>query len=140
MGSNALAFKEWATNESVCQSAPVEQLRNTRLGIDADDYVHSLLFASQQEPLLSALGGLPFSLHKRVDEDLLSFREAGIEPLFVFNGLDLACKDRASVLRESRKAESTLKGAWSVYDEGNGEEAVKAFGRLCEYRTSFLLS
>ena len=50
--------------------------------------------------------------------------------IFVFNGLGLPVKDRASVLRESRKAESTLKTAWSVYDAGNAEEAVKAFGKL----------
>ena len=133
MGSNALAFKDWASSEDCVASAPVDQLRNVHVGIDAEDYLHSLLVTGSREPLLPALGGLPFSLKKRVDDDLLGFRDAGIEPLFVFNGLDLACKDRASILRESRKASGILESAWSTYDEGKGEAAVSLFGKACKF-------
>lgn len=133
MATNALGFKEWANSESVSQSGSLDQLKDRRIGIDGDDYVNTLLFTNQQEPLLTALGGLPFSLHERVDNDLQNFQDAGIEPVFVFNGLDLACKDKASIIKESRKAESTLKQAWTIYDEGHGEQAVKAFGKLCKY-------
>lgn len=134
MSTNALGFKEWANAESISQSGSPEQLRGRRIGLDGDDYVHGLLYTNKREPLLTALGGLPFSLHKRVDQDLQHFEELGMEPVFVFNGLDLACKDKASVIRESRKAENTVKQAWSIYDEGHADESVKAFGKLCKCR------
>ena len=136
MGSNPLTFKEWAANEGIITSAALEQLRKARIGIDADDYLRTLLTASPpREPLLPALGGLPLSFYERIDEDLERFREAGIQPVFIFNGLDYACKDRTTILRESRKASSTLNEAWNVYGDGKGEEAVLAFGKACQYTT-----
>ena len=134
MATDGLAFKQWAVNENVALSSSIEQIRDSRLGIDGEDYVHSLLISTpNREPLLPALGGLPFTLHKRIDEDLQGFGEAGIDPIFVFNGLDLACRDRASVLRESRKAANILGDAWSTYDNAKGEEAVNMFGRACKF-------
>lgn len=133
MGSNALAFKEWAVNEGITASGPIEQLRNRTVGIDAEDYLQSLLTAGNREPLLPALGGLPFTLKTRVDQDLDAFAEAEVVPVFVFNGLDLACHDTASVLTESRKASTTLTDAWNIYDQGKGEEAVSMFSKACEY-------
>ncbi|KAK3703429.1 hypothetical protein LTR37_014419 [Vermiconidia calcicola] len=135
MGSNALAFKNWAVSENVVVTSPLEQFRDRRIGIDAEDYLHSLLFAGNREPLLPALGGQPFTLKKRVGEDLEGFRAAGIEPVFVFNGLDLACKDRISILNEGKKASTILNDAWNIYDQGKGEEAVNAFGRACIYKS-----
>ena len=134
MGSNALAFKNWAANENVITTTPVEQFRGRRIGIDADDYLQTLLVSGNREPLLPAHGGKPFTLTKRVDEDLESFRAAGIEPIFVFNGLDLACKDRASILNESRRASGILNEAWQIYDQGKGEDAVLMFGKACKYQ------
>ncbi len=132
MDSSALAFKEWATNEGLTLSGPIEQLKGARVGIDAEDYVCHILFTAHKEPLLPALGGLPLGLHKRVSEDLENFREAEITPIFVFNGLELACRDRSSIFRDSRKAEKLLNEAWSVYDKGEAGPAVDAFGRAGE--------
>ena len=133
MGSNALAFKEWAVNENIVNVTPIENFKGARIGIDAENYLHSLLSLGNREPLLPAHAGLPFTLKKRVDEDIQSFQDAGIEPFFLFNGLDLACKDRASILSESRKASAILHEAWLVYDQGQGEDAVQKFGKACKY-------
>lgn len=135
MGSNALAFKTWATNEKVVNNSPTEQFRNARVGIDAEDYLHSLLITGNREPLLPALGGKPFCLWRRVDDDLEGYKAAGIEPWFVFNGLDLACRDRVSLQNESTKASHFLNEAWSIYDQGRGEDAVITFGKACMYRS-----
>lgn len=133
MGSNALAFKNWAVNENVITTTPVEHFKGKRIGIDADDYLQSLLVSGNREPLLPAHGGQPFTLQKRVDEDLEGFQAAGIEPIFVFNGLDAACRDRTSILNDSRRASAVLNEAWQIYDQGKGEEAVANFGKACKY-------
>lgn len=128
-----LTFKEWAHNTGALFSSDISELEGVTVGIDAEEYLAGLLISEQREPLLPALGGLPFSLRDRVDQDIEHFSDAGIRPMFVFNGLDLACKDRASILRSSLRATENLESAWSIYDSGKGDEAVKAFGRACRF-------
>ena len=96
--------------------------------------MHSILQPGHQapEPLLPAHGGNGFTIKKRVDEDLARFRDAGITPWFVFNGLDIASRDRAAILNESRKAAKDLDAAWAIYDSGDGERAVQNFGKACK--------
>ena len=124
-------FKDWALNAGAVFTSDIEELRGCRIGIDAEEFLAGLLFGRDREPLLPALGGLPFELHKRIDKALERFSSACIEPIFVFNGLDLACKDRASILRASLKATETLETAWAIYDSGEGDQAVEAFGKAC---------
>ncbi len=133
MGPNGFAFKTWALTENVAHNSPTEQFSGKTIGIDAEEYLHSLLITGNREPLLPALGGKPFCLFRRVDEDIEGYKAAGITPFFIFNGLDLACRDRNSILSESRRASNVLNEAWQIYDIGRGEEAVLQFGRACEY-------
>src|ERR1700761_4608010 len=135
MASTALSFKQWATAEHVVTTTSLEQFRGKRIGIDAEDYLHSLLVTGNREPLLQALGGQPFSLKSRINDHLENYEAAGIDPVFVFHGLDLPCKDRASVLNESRKSMALLNDAWQIYDQGKGDEAVTAFGKACELQS-----
>lgn len=137
-----MAFKEWAAQEGLIRNAPLDEFRGTRIGIDAEDYLTSLLVApNTREPLLPALGGLPFSLQKNVDADLKSFQEAGITPIFIFNGVNIASQDRAAAGKQARKASGTLNDAWSIYDSGHGDGAVAAFGKACKcgYRELLLI-
>lgn len=133
MGSNSLAFKAWVKDECVLIT-PLEAFKGKTIGIDAEDYLHSILSpgSSAPEPLLPAHGGNGFTIKKRIDEDLARFRDAGIKPFFVFNGLDLASRNRQSVLKESDNAAKLLDAAWQVYDQGNGESAVQKFGMACK--------
>ncbi|KJX95519.1 xpg i-region protein [Zymoseptoria brevis] len=140
MSAESLAFKEWARAEGLVLSGDVAEFDGATIGFDAEDYLNSLLNnVSTREPLLPALGGLPFALQQHVDSDLSSLEDAGIKSIFMFNGLDIACHDRKSIMRESQKATKTLNEAWSVYDQGRGDDAVVAFGRACTYRTSHIL-
>jgi hypothetical protein len=128
-----MAFKEWARSEGMLMSGDVAEFRDATVGFDAEDYLNSLLNnVSTREPLLPALGGLPFALRQHVDRDLSNLEDAGIKALFMFNGLDIACRDRKSIMRESQKATKTLDEAWSVYDLGRGDDAVVAFGKACK--------
>lgn len=133
MGSESLAFKDWLRNEGLLHTGNIKQIfDDTIIGFEADDYLNSILTnVTTREPLLPALGGLPFGLQHHVDTDLDRFETAGIRPYFIFNGLDTACRDRKSVLNESQKASKTLHDAWTIYDSGRGDDAVVAFGKAC---------
>ena len=128
------AFKEWVQSEGLEFSGKIDQFRKSCIAFDAEDYLDTLLTATlSREPLLPALGGLPFALQKHVDDDLQGFRDADIKPIFVFNGLQAASKDGTMVVREAKRAAKILDDAWSIYDQGRGEEAVNAFGKACKY-------
>lgn len=138
MGSESLAFKDWLKGEGLVHSGDVKQIfEDTIIGFEADDYLNSILTnVATREPLLPALGGLPFALQLHVDTDLDRFEAAGIKPYFIFNGLDTACRDRKSILNESSKAAKTLHDAWTVYDQGRGDDAVLAFGKACGFHVN----
>jgi len=127
------AFKEWAKAESLETAGGIEQLKGTSIAIDGADYLNSILTSTAtREPLLPALGGLPFALQKNVDRDLKNFEEADVRPIFVFSGLDVASWDYSMVGKESRKVVKTLEDAWTAYDSGRADDAVTAFGKVCE--------
>lgn len=129
----ATAFKEWSKAEGLESVGQLEQFRDLRIAVDAEEYLNVLLTQTlTREPLLPALGGLPLALQKHVDGDLAGFKDAGIEPVFVFNGLDVASKDRTMIGREAKKAAATLNEAWSIYDQGRGDDAVTSFGKACK--------
>lgn len=140
MGSESLAFKEWVKAEGILESFPIDAgCKGREFGIDVEDYLNSLLTNSQtREPLLPALGGLPFALKDHIDKDLYNFRQAGITPIFVFSGLELGCRDRKTISKDSQKSVHILDEAWRVYDQGRGDDAVVAFGKACMSTDGFV--
>ena len=132
MASRAQAFRDWVAGESLTTSGPIDQLKDKRITIDAEDFLETILTShASREPLLPALGGLPFALRKHVDAYIANFQGANITPTFVFNGLDLACKDRATIARDSRLAARSLDEAWNLYSQSRADEAVAEFGKSC---------
>lgn len=128
----ASAFKDYTAVHHLQTSTNLAEFDGTRIAVDADDYLHTLLTNPQtREPLLPALGGLPFALEKHVNGDLTGFAEAGITVVWVFNGLDCASRSQGVVGREGRRAAEGLSHAWDIYDSGRGDEAVLAFGKNC---------
>lgn len=64
-------FKDWALSQGFIQKADLDSLRATTIGIDAEDYLYTLLAEQPtREPLLPAIGGAPFALLQHVDRDL----------------------------------------------------------------------
>lgn len=126
-------FKQWAESEGFIQTDLLESFKDTRIGFDAEVFINNLLSnTNTREPLLPALGGLPFALTQHIDAELEQLREAKIEPYFMFNGIELACRDRKTLLKDSQKAVKVLESAWDVYDQGRGDDAVANFGKICE--------
>ncbi|EME86477.1 uncharacterized protein MYCFIDRAFT_115349, partial [Pseudocercospora fijiensis CIRAD86] len=133
-------FKEWAASKGLIQKSHISDFEDATIGFDAEAFINNLLSnTSTREPLLPALGGLPFALTQHIDAELARFREAKITPWFVFNGIEMAPRDRKTLLKEAQKAVKVLETAWEVYDQGRGDDAVANFGKICTYRTSHIL-
>lgn len=134
MGASSLAFQEWASNEGVSHTSNIDDIRGKRLLIDAEHLLDTLLTAQpSREPLLPALGGLPFALKKHVDAYLQGVKDAELKATFVFEGVTPECKDRAAIARESRQAAASLNEAWSLYGQGKADNAVAEFGKSCKF-------
>lgn len=132
MASRAQAFRDFAATERIITSGPLDQLKGKRVVVDAEDFLETVLTSQiSREPLLPALGGLPFALRKHVDAYIANFNENNISPTFIFNGLDLACKDRSTIARDSRLAARSLDEAWNLYSQSRADEAVAEFGKSC---------
>lgn len=121
-------FEEWAT--SLSEWYEIEQLSGAVIAIEAADYLNSLIRNPNTiEALLPALGGLPFSLRGYVLKDVGILRSHGINPVFVFSGLDVGKDDnkRDAAFRASDEAARIHASAWLQYDQHKPEEAVKTF-------------
>lgn len=136
--AESLAFREWAKQEDLVYTVPIGQFENSTIGYDAEDFVNILLSAEGREPLLPALGGLPFTLRTNIDRELENVEKlTGNKPLFMFNGIDLAFHDRKTISKESDKAIRILDEAWRVYENGDGDAAVRAFEKACTCLRNF---
>lgn len=119
-------FAAWSgPRAEVC---PFSELADTTLAIDASFYLERLIRErAWREPLLSALGGLPFAMQGHIRKELTILRDANITPIFVFPGLDSAEKYRP--FDERAKAAAANAQAWTLYAQHQPEEAVEAFGK-----------
>lgn len=144
MYAESPAFNIWAKEEGLWQRENISifaELADPKVAFDAEDYLYSFLSGGQAtyEPLLPALGGIPFTLESHVDALLEDLRNAKIKPIFVFPGGGTVSQDRRTASREGQKALTNINDAWNVYTAGRGEDAVKEFGRACEHSTILLL-
>ncbi|KAF2216184.1 hypothetical protein CERZMDRAFT_93483 [Cercospora zeae-maydis SCOH1-5] len=139
--AESLAFREWAKSEGLVTAVPISEFEDAVIGYDAEDFINILLVQEgTKEPLLPALGGLPFALRSHIDRELANIEKfTKKKPLFIFNGIDLELYDRKFVSKESERAVRILEEAWRVYDSGDGDAAVRAFERACTYRTGHIL-
>ncbi|GAB7363951.1 hypothetical protein MBLNU230_g4513t1 [Neophaeotheca triangularis] len=133
-------FRAWAQHHGIEITGALEEMRGSILGIDAEEFLNSLLTTSlTREPLLPALGGLPFALESHLEIFVHNCRDAGIKPFFIFNGIDTAVRDRATVSKECKQAARSLDEAWKQYDATKADDAVAEFGKSCTYQTYNIL-
>jgi len=126
-------FAEWSAN--LAESSPLTALRGSVVGIEAAEYlnrVHEIKIPKLEdpagvlpEPLLPALGGVPFGLARVVRVHLACWRKYNIKPIFVFSGLDIAKGDSNFVSSEVTSLK--LAQAWTYYDANDGNAAVDNF-------------
>ncbi|EWC48207.1 hypothetical protein DRE_02311 [Drechslerella stenobrocha 248] len=125
IGGSIRNFDAWSTNR--LQTLPISVLKDTVVGIDAGSYLKKIIDGpGTKEPLVPALGGFPFSLKSKIEDDLSQWQQAGITPLFVFSGIQPLRTDKASSMSETTAKNRAT--AWALYDGGHAAEAVEAFG------------
>jgi hypothetical protein len=89
-----------------------------------------------KEPLLSALGGLPYWLKAEIEEDLDQWKKSNLTPLFIFDGLSIVGKEEMA-LRFAKEGARRSEEAWALYNVAKTAEqtkdAVTAFGNSGMY-------
>jgi hypothetical protein len=116
------------------QTLPLSVLSDSRLGIDASYYLHTLTDSPpSKEPLLAATGGLPLALTQRIEADLRALEKFHIKPVFVFPGLTPNKRGRQHTYHfEQGEACRDRREAWAKYEAGQEDAATRLFeGRSC---------
>ncbi|KAJ9627851.1 hypothetical protein H2203_003069 [Taxawa tesnikishii (nom. ined.)] len=127
-------FEEWASSAQLVERGSLELLRGSVMGFEADEFIGRILTSiPTREPLLPALGGLPFGLDGHIEERLTALSEFDIKPVFVFNGLNPYGQERK--LDAQLRAISSIKTAWDYYSASHPDLAVAEFGNNCSFDT-----
>jgi hypothetical protein len=119
-------FEQW--NANIGELSELQELSGCRVGVEAADYLTNRILNSPRakEPLVPALGGLPLALQQHIEDDLDAFKREGIEPWFVFSGLDITKQDEP--FRQKQDEAAVNANAWNLYDSHQAEASVAKFG------------
>lgn len=125
-------FDQWV-NKHV-ELCPLNMLKDAVIGVNASYYL-DLRINNEVEPLKHALGGLPFTLKKAIEDDISLLRQHGVTLVFIFDGLDYVNKSAPdSQSGESRRAQEE---AWHEYLSGNSKGTVSHFCKA-KYQIDFM--
>ncbi|KAF1827050.1 uncharacterized protein K489DRAFT_5094 [Dissoconium aciculare CBS 342.82] len=107
MNNDSSAFNIWAKDEGYWIEDSISafsQVTDAKVAFDAEDYLNSFLTGGHAtyEPLVPALGGIPFTLNSHIDTLLSELQNAGIKPLFIFPGGRAMSRDRITTSRYSK--------------------------------------
>ena len=97
------------------------------VGVDASYYLDQCLNENNEEPLKVALGGIPFTITARIEEDLQAAKEAGVKLIFIFDGLDYVNKTPPGA--ESTGSQASHESGWTHYLQGDPKSTVLDFGK-----------
>lgn len=121
-------FDEWVSQANIRERSQMKKLAGAQIAIEADHYLERLMnVPPTKEPLLSAIGGLPFALENTVNSHIAAWRAEEIKPFFVFSGLDGYKQD--DVLEDAERNRDTHSQAWNMYEHQQPQEAVNTFGK-----------
>lgn len=110
---------ELLSERNLLHSCPLSALKDTRIGIDLDIYLKSVLTnPATYEPFVAALGGSPLALISHIENDLRSLERSRIKPVFVLSGLSPVRKARPSFRQDDAKAKLRSQ-AWEAYEDGD---------------------
>lgn len=97
--------------------------------MEAAHYIQQLIDQPPtNEPLLSALGGFPLALKKHIESDLAQWKEANLEPFFIFEGISTIDREEKD-FKSAKEATNLTNKAWALYTDNKATAAVTAFGR-----------
>lgn len=127
------SIEEWAAPR--IQTFPFASLRHAVIGIDASYYLDLRLNSPTSiEPLLSAIGGVPYTLKATLRGDLEAFQAIDATLIFVFDGLDYKNKEQHNSTRLTANLKAYKDGWKEYYNKDNdkkvaAERTLKAFAK-----------
>ncbi|KAE8210682.1 hypothetical protein CF327_g5472 [Tilletia walkeri] len=81
-------LEEFIRERRLLHTCPLAALKDTRLGIDLQLYLTTLLRnPDTAEPFVAALGGAPLALISHIEDDLKILERSRIKPVFVLSGI-----------------------------------------------------
>merc|ERR1711865_500229 len=124
---------DYVDANGLLNSDPTEKLRGLKLGVDGLRWLLSLKI---NEPYQVAMGGMYLSLRPRIAKALVDFEEAGIRPLFVFSGLQLARTTRPNP--ENRSFTDACVKGWQLEHGGDRDQSKEAFNSQSTFTTEHI--
>lgn len=112
-------------SDRLTKSIPLSCLKDSVIGIDATYYLENWLSPPHKESLLSALGGFPLASETFIIKELQDLQAAGLQPHFVFDGLDFGIKD--DPFAQSIASARANAVAFDVYERDLAAEAAERF-------------
>ncbi|KAG0149211.1 hypothetical protein CROQUDRAFT_39979 [Cronartium quercuum f. sp. fusiforme G11] len=88
-------FDAYLHERGLIHQAPLSALKDTRIGIDAQQWFKNLLsHPAYKEPFVSVIGGSPLNTYQHMERELRLLEQHRIKPVFVFQGLPPTRRDR----------------------------------------------
>lgn len=116
------------SERKLVQTCPLSALKDTRIGIELDVYLRTLLTNPvSYEPFVAALGGAPLALISHIENDLRVLERSRIKPVFVLSGLPPARKAKPFQLDDPQTRLRAL--AWEAYEDGDVERMQDLLSR-----------
>lgn len=108
-------------DQGLVNSSKLNELRGVQVGVDAVFWLRSI--QALKDPFADALGGIPPGIFGFVDKELDSFKEWGITPIFIFQGV--APGPQHSMFASRMDAQMDM--AWNHLARGEKSSAQKCF-------------
>lgn len=118
-------YVNWSRNEDL------KSFMNATILVEASHYIEAFIYhdaTTTSEPLLTALGGCPFTLRKNIEADLDHWKANHMTPIFVFEGQSTVGKDEMAQRTAIRGAILNSE-AFGHYEGNDVVRAVKTFGQ-----------
>eukprot|EP00435_Cladocopium_sp_Y103_P025393 s3572_g6.t1 len=119
-------------DQGLVYTGKLNELRNVHVGVDAVFWLRSI--QALKDPFADALGGIPPGMFGFVDKELDAFKEAGITPLFVFQGVAPG-RGQTKPFRKTgpqhsmfvSRMDHQMDMAWNYLAQGEKSSAQKCF-------------
>lgn len=122
------------------QEAPLSALKDTRLGLDAQQFFQTLLDdPKHREPCVSVTGGAPLNAYPVLERQLRALEAQRIKPIYVFQGLTPVKKDRPflGLTPDVHQAKLRVRDVgWDRYIHADQPGAMQAFAQSSSVQPS----
>mmetsp|Transcript_44893 Transcript_44893/g.104898 ORF Transcript_44893/g.104898 Transcript_44893/m.104898 type:complete len:762 (-) Transcript_44893:36-2321(-) len=107
--------------QNLVNTGKLSELRHVQVGVDAVFWLRSI--QALKDPFADALGGIPPGIFGFVDKELEAFKDSGINPIFVFQGVAPGPQHSMFVSRMDHQMDM----AWNCLAQGEKSQAQKCF-------------